>query len=131
MLISLQLFYNNPKQGVVENYFYVYNRTNENSYTTGCQMFVKSIGNINLIYQFLVDKNLLNSYKKEFFEWVLPFKIAILNSTKDIILATNLLPFTHRFLSVYPSNLPLLKKIFYWIVFNCGLLGRFLFVILK
>ena len=131
MLISLQLFYNNPKQTVVEEYFYVYNRMNENSYTVGSQMFVKSIGNINLIYQFLVDKNLLNLYKKEFFEWVLHFKIAILNSTKDIILTTNLLPFTHRFLSVYPSNLPLLKKIFYWIVFNCGLLGRFIFGILK
>ena len=63
VLISLQLFYNNPKQVVVEEYFYVYNRTNENSYTVGAGMFVKSIGNINLIHKFLVDKNLLELYK--------------------------------------------------------------------
>ena len=131
VLISLQLFYNNPKQVVVEEYFYVYNRTNENSYTVGAGMFVKSIGNINLIHKFLVDKNLLELYKREFSEWVLPFKIALLNTTKNMNLASDLLSFTHRDLSVYPSNLSLLKKIFYWIVFNCGVFGCKLFYLLK
>ena len=131
MLISLQLFYCNPKQGVVEEYFYVYNRMNEESYTAGCQMFVKSIGNINLMYKFLLDNNLLNLYKREFSEWVLSFKIALLNTTRDIVLASELLPFAHKEYSIYPSSLPLLKRLFYWITFNCGIVGRKLFLLLK
>lgn len=131
MLISLQLFFSNPKQGVVEEYFYVYNRINENSYTAGCQMFVKSIGNINLMYKFLLDSNLLDSHKREFSEWVLSFKIALLNTTRDIALALELLPFTHKEFSIYPSNLFILKRFFYWITFNCGMVGRKLFFLLK
>ena len=131
MLISLQLFYCNPKQGVVEEYFYVYNRMNEESYTAGCQMFVKSIGNINLMYKFLLDNNLLNLYKREFSEWVLSFKIALLNTTRDIDLASELLSFAHKEYSIYPSSLPLLKRLFYWITFNCGIVGRKLFLLLK
>ena len=131
MLISLQLFYCNPKQGVVEEYFYVYNRINEESYTAGCQMFVKSIGNINLMYKFLLDNNLLDLYKREFSEWVLSFKIALLNTTRDIALASELLPFAHKEFSIYPSSLSLLKRLFYWIVFNCGIVGHKLFFLLK
>lgn len=131
MLISLQLFYCNPKQDVVDEYFYVYNRMNENSYTAGCQMFVKSIGNINLMYKFLLDNNLLSLYKREFSEWVLSFKIALLNTTRDIVLASELLSFTHKKFSIYPSNLSLLKKIFYWMIFNCGIVGRKIFFLLK
>ena len=125
------LFYCNPKQGVVEEYFYVYNRINEESYTAGCQMFVKSIGNINLMYKFLLDNNLLDLYKREFSEWVLSFKIALLNTTRDIALASELLPFAHKEFSIYPSSLSLLKRLFYWIVFNCGIVGHKLFFLLK
>ena len=131
MLISLQLFYSNPKQRVVEEYFYVYNRMNEESYTAGCQMFVKSIGNINLIYKFLLDNNLLDLYKREFSEWVLSFKIALLNTTRNLALASKLLPFVHKKFSIYPSNLSLLKRLFYWITFNCGIVGRKFFFLLK
>ena len=127
VLISLQLFCNNPKQAVVEEYFYVYNRTNENSYTAGAGMFAKSIGNINLIHKFLLNKNLLNLYKREFSEWVLPFKIALVNIDKNPSGVSNILPFTHKKMKNFPSTLSSTKKIFYWIVFNCGLVGRFIF----
>lgn len=121
VLISLQLFYNNPKQGNIDEYFYVYNRMNELSYTGNNQNpLIKSIGNIYLLYDFILSHGVYNIYKREFCRLIMKVKFAYLNMG-NLREAKLFFSDVHKNIAYYPLSLRV--SFCYWFVFNCNLIG--------
>ena len=121
VLISLQLFYNRPKQGNVKEYFYVYNWINEFSQTSsGQDVLIKAVGNINLIYDFLLNNRIYSVYKREFYRLVMKVKFEYLNKG-NLKEAQSFFVDAHKNIGYYPLSMRV--SFCYWFVFNCNLIG--------
>lgn len=123
--ISIQLMACNPRMGIIDKTLYNYVRTNENCATNNVNM-LKAEKNLSHIYNYLKQKGLYKTCKKEFTKMALIWKIQILKH--DIKKACRLYPFAHKHLKNFSFlNFPFITTLFYWFAFNTGALGRYLF----
>ena len=120
--ISIQLMTHNPRMEFVNKPLYNYVRLNENAATHNMDIS-KAVRNIQHIYDYLKEISLYDVCKNEFTEMVLTFKIQLLR--QDIKKAYRLFPFAHRRFRNF--KFPFKTSAFYWVAFNTGALGRFMF----
>lgn len=123
--ISLQMFVNNPKNISVDKELYNYIKYNNNAATsrTDLPIIVKAERNIVNIYHLLKEKGLFDKYFKEFSALALKLKIEML--PHDIDKALSIFAFSHKSFRNFKFN-PIISS-FYWIGFNCNIIGRRLF----
>lgn len=128
---SIQIFIKKPRIIYTSQPFYHYNRTNEDAVTSSKlsdgMIYRKAQHNIKLIYEFLIDRDLIGTYINEFSVMAMRSKIAETNLS-SITQAKLLYPFAHKKLSSYPFKSTLIRCI-YWIYFNTGFIGNILFSI--
>ncbi|MBR5593133.1 MAG: glycosyltransferase [Bacteroidaceae bacterium] len=120
--ISIQLMAHNPRMEYVDKPLYNYVRLNENAATHNLDIS-KAERNIQHIYDYLKEFSLYDVCKNEFTEMALTFKIQLLR--QDIKKACRLYPFAHRRFRNF--KFPFKTSAFYWVAFNTGALGRFMF----
>lgn len=125
VLVMTQLLSYMPKLKHVKKAFYVYNKTNENAMTTG-NVYLKAMQNINHIELFLKSRNSFKQYEQEFSYFAMKSKICLLNAGK-FNLARKQFPYAHKRLRNYPLKGIIL--LIYFLFFNLGKLGHFLFFI--
>ena len=118
--ISLQLLANNPKNAHINKELYYYNKTNTNAATQNKNIIVEALNNIVYIYEFLNKQNIFENYKAEFSRMAMKLKIGLLST--DINKAYVIFPFAHKNIKYY--NFPLILKLFYYINFNIGFIGK-------
>lgn len=125
VLVMIQLLSQNPKLKHVNEALYIYDKTNENAMTAG-DVFGKALQNINHIEHFLIYRNLFKQYEQEFSFFAMKAKIYLLNAGK-FYLAKKYFPYAHKQLKNYPLTGVIL--VIYFLFFNMGKLGYFLFFI--
>lgn len=126
VLISLQLLCHKPKMGYADDYLYYYDRTNDNAYTSdksSVSPLVNATGNVEQMYEYLVNNHLWNCYQSDFNHFAMKVKFALL-STGDIHKARRFMSFAHKSPSYY--GLKSIVAMIYWFVFNGGRLGELL-----
>ena len=125
--ISLQMLVNNPRNIIIDKELYNYVKYNDYAATlkTGLPIIVKAERNIVNIYHFLKEKGLFNKYFKEFSALALKLKIEML--PYDMNKAMYIFAFSHKKFQNFKFNF--IVSYFYWIGFNCHLIGRLLFKI--
>lgn len=123
--ISMQLFLNNPRMGVVEKELYNYVRYNTSAATrTGEKsLLVRAERNIINIYELLKKNHLLDKYIDDFSQTAMRLKIEMLPF--DSKKAIEIFPFTHKNLNNYTLRLP--ASIYYWLIFNTIFIGKILY----
>lgn len=121
--ISLQLLANNPQNGYINKGLYNYNKTNEDAATSNTNIIVKAYENINHIYEYLNKYNIFENYKTEFSKMAMMLKFSLLKT--DINKAFAIFPFAHKRFKLY--KFPIILKLFYFINFNIGFIGKSLF----
>lgn len=127
MLTSLQILCQKPKMGYVDNYFYYYDRTNDDAYTSDKELvnpLAKATGNAEHMYEYLVNNNLWNIYKVDFARFAMRIKLALLSAI-DIDVARRFMPFAHKKITYYGLNNSIVM--IYWMGFNGGKLGKWVF----
>lgn len=121
--ISLQLLANKPQNGYINKGLYNYNKTNENAATSNTNIIVKAFRNIEYIYEYLNKHHIFENYKTEFSIMAMKLKFSLLKT--DIDKAFSIFPFAHKRIKFY--KLPTCLKLFYFINFNIGFIGKSLF----
>lgn len=123
--ISLQMLVNNPRNIYIDKELYNYVKYNDNAATlkTGLPIIVKAERNIVNIYHFLNEKGLFDKYFKEFSALALKLKIEMLPYNIDK--AVSIFAFSHKKFQNFKFKF--IVSCFYWIGFNCHLMGRLLF----
>lgn len=126
-LISMQLLVNNPNNGVINKVFYNYLKTNVFAAThkKESSVIVRAEGNIKQIYDFLIERKILDTFYEDFSALALKFKIEMLHY--DIDKAICYFPFAHK--RFHKFKFRFLTSLFYWIGFNCKFIGKLLFKI--
>lgn len=125
VLFSIELLCSNPKMGHVNNALYYYNRTNESAMTAvnNNDTIIKGINNIKHVYDYLLERDMLEIFKRDFAYIAMKAKMALFlsgNSKK----AKSLFSYSHKSIAAYRMNAPV--SWIYWCGFNCGFIGRYL-----
>lgn len=124
--ISIQLLNNKPRMGFINKPYYYYYRCNDTAATFGSshKIIIKGYQNIQHIYAYLKEQNILKEYLDDFCILAMKLKIAFLKD-KKIRFAKSIFPFAHSKRSNFKMNG--FVSWVYWIGFNGGLLGEVLF----
>lgn len=126
-LIMTQLIYHKPKLKHLNKPLYIYNQTNSNS-LTATNFYLKCIKNLEHIEQFLMSKNIFDTYKPDFSFLAMKVKLGILKKNQ-FFLAKKIFPYAHKHLNNYPIQT--WARFLYYIFFNWGKFGYFSYRLYK
>lgn len=121
VLITTQLLLNNPKYQIINDYLYIYTRTNHDSLTGKSNAFkiIKAgTDNILKIGEVLKQYNYYEKLKLEYGIRLMALKIYYLN-IRNLKEGQKIESWVHKNLKYY-SNYKGIKKYIYWVLFNLG-----------
>lgn len=127
VLIMTQVLYNKPRLKHIGEALYIYNQKNESALTAG-NVYIRALRNIIHIESFLKDKGIFCEYYQDFSILAMRLKIALLNDDQ-LQYAKEIFPYAHKNLEAYPLGKSI--RLVYYVFFNAGGLGRFLFCVYK
>ena len=131
LLWSIEILSQRPHISYLHKPLYHYNLTNGMAATAASPDTVLCLAghNIALIHQFLEQHGDLKNFQNEFSILAMRYKIAEANIS-SIRNAKTVFAFAHKRLSSFPIHNKLARLV-YWIFFNTGVFGNFLFNQLK
>lgn len=130
LIFQMHLMFGKPRLAKVNESFYVYNRCNDSSCTANGKVspWINADPMLHDMADFLQRNNMMSEYGESWRRKVMICKIETARSM-GMNEARNKFPSVHRQLSMYPFH-PL-YNVYYWMCFNLGTLGNFLFSLIS